>query len=53
MKSDIRTVGDLREALKHSEDEEPLVFDFEDETMDGKKLKSSLRCTGVGSEYTI
>jgi hypothetical protein len=49
MKIDIRTVGDLREALKHSEDDEPLIFDFEDETMDGKKLKCSLRCTGVGS----
>ncbi len=41
----ISNVGALREALKHSEDEEPLVFDYEDE--DGKKHQ--LECVGVGS----
>lgn len=40
----IRTVGDLREELKYSEDDEPLVFDFED---DDKKFE--LECVGVGS----
>lgn len=45
---EITTVGQLREALKHSEDEEPLVFDLEEKSMFGKR-KYSLKCVGVGS----
>lgn len=48
MKNEIRTVGQLREAMKHSEDEEPLVFDLEEHSMFGTK-KSQLKCVGVGS----
>ncbi len=48
LKKEIRTVGDLREALKHSEDEEPLVFDLEENSMFGKR-KFQLKCVGVGS----
>ena len=47
-KKEIRTVGDLRKALRHSEDEEPIIFDLEENSMFGKK-KYSLKCVGVGS----
>ena len=47
-KKQITTVGELREALKHSEDEEPLIFDLEEDTIMGRK-KSQLKCVGVGS----
>lgn len=46
--NEITTVGELREALKHSEDEEPLIFDLEESSMFGKR-KCSLKCVGVGS----
>lgn len=45
---EIRTVGDLREALRYSEDDEPLIFDFEEDTPQGRK-KSQLKCVGLGS----
>lgn len=44
----ITTVGELRAALKYSEDEEPLIFDLEEAGIIGKR-KYSLRCSGVGS----
>lgn len=44
----ITTVGQLRESLKYSEDEEPLVFDLEEPSMFGMK-KCQLSCIGVGS----
>ena len=44
----IRTVGELREALKHSEDDEPLIFDLEEDTIMGRQ-KHMLKCVGVGS----
>jgi hypothetical protein len=40
----ITTVGDLKEALRHSEDEEPLIFDLKE----GEKTVQ-LECVGVGS----
>jgi len=43
-KMKIYSVGDLREAIKHADDEEALVFDYEDE---GQKYE--LECVGVGS----
>lgn len=48
MKQEIRTVGQLRESLKHSEDGEPLIFDLEENSIFGKR-KYSLKCVGVGS----
>jgi len=49
MKKVIRTVGQLREAMKHSEDEEPIYFDLEEHSPDGIMKKSMLKCVGIGS----
>lgn len=45
---EIKTVGDLRQKLRFSEDDEPLLFDLEEDSPFGKK-KFLLKCVGVGS----
>jgi len=47
--TEIKTVGQFREAMKHAEDEEPIYFDLEEHTLDGVKKKSMLKCVGIGS----
>ena len=44
----ITTVGELKEALKHSEDCEPIVFDLKEDTVYGQKIVP-LECAGIGS----
>jgi hypothetical protein len=45
----ITTVGELREALKYSEDEEPLEFDLKD----GGYLKCTHLVSSAGGRVTI
>ena len=46
---ELKTVGEFREALRSSEDEEPLYFDLEEDTLFGGRRKSQLKCVGIGS----
>ena len=46
---EIKTVGEMRKALRHSDAGEPLVFDLEEDVLFGKRKKSKLKCVGVGS----
>lgn len=46
---EIRTIGDLRKALKSCEDEEPVTFYLWGKTFFGKEKKNNLELTNVGS----
>jgi len=50
-KDAITTVGKLREALKHSDDDEPLIFDLEYKGFFFRKRKyrKRLKCTHLAS----
>jgi hypothetical protein len=45
---EITNVGQLREKLRHSDDDEPLIFDLEEE-VDGMPKKTRLKCVGIGT----